>query len=131
MQFCERGTRLQGCPALQAERVCVPCVYGAQQVQDGRAHWLANEPGAMCQWTCNEGYYYSEFEAICVVCAGRTACSVGQRWQACTNTTDAQCVSCPSLRVTKGEFGENEEYVAGEAGEDEAEECRTACKAGH
>ena len=52
---------------------------------------------------------------------------MGQRWQACTNTTDAQCVSCPNLRAIKGRFGDNEEYVISDVNE----ECQTACRDGH
>ena len=130
VQSCSAGTRLRGCPALEVARVCVDCVHGAGLVASQRAHWLPNVPGAVCNWACNAEYYYSEFEATCVVCTDRRTCPVGQRWQACTNTTDAQCASCPNLRAIKGRFGDNEEYVESVAS-DVTEECQTACKEGH
>ena len=124
---CGAGQRMRGCAALERDLTCVNCTGKADLVEQGRARWLENEPGDVCRWTCTEEHWFNPMTETCVDCQAQgPPCDVGQRWQACTNTSDAQCVPCAPLRVEKGRYGDNEEYVLGNG-----TECQTACKENH
>lgn len=120
---CALGRRLSGCPAIDQQSVCVPCEDGASNVASGRARWVASNE-SVCAWECGQDFF--RVSEQCFNCSVQeTACPPGQRWQACDAGAqqDAGCVACPDLRLQKGSYAANEEYV-------EAEECQTRCRAG-
>lgn len=124
---CPLGRRLFGCPAIAgpaiAGPVCVPCEDGASNVASGRARWVASNE-SVCAWECGQDFF--RVSEQCFNCSVQeSACPPGQRWQACDAGAqqDAGCVACPDLRLEKGSYAANEEYV-------EAEECQTRCRAG-
>lgn len=120
---CALGRRLSGCPAIDQQSVCVPCEDGATNVASGRARWVASNE-SVCAWECGQDFF--RVSEQCFNCSVQeSACPPGQRWQACDAGAqqDAGCVACPDLRLEKGSYAANEEYV-------EAEECQTRCRAG-
>jgi hypothetical protein len=120
---CALGERLAGCPALEQRCECVECTEGAAQVAIGVAHWVQSDSG-ICAWECSQDFFRVEWG--CANCsAQQEACPPGQRWQACSERADAGCVACPDLRLTKGSYAANEQWVGSYL-----EECESECRAG-
>jgi len=118
---CPLGRRLSGCPAIDEQSVCVPCEDGATTVASGRARWVASN-ASVCAWECSQDFF--RVSEQCFNCSVQEhACPPGERWQACDAGAqqDAGCVACPDLRLEKGSYAANEEYVEG---------CQTRCRAG-
>jgi hypothetical protein len=118
---CLPGTRLAGCPALEQSSECVEGTEGAAQVAFDRANRVQRNE-SICAWECGQEFFH--FECGCVNCSTQgLACTPGQRWQACSERTDASWAACPDLRLAKGSFAANEQWAEGD-------ECVSECRAG-
>ena len=99
---------------------CVNCSSGADVVHAGKARYLSyEEASGPCVWSCLPEYYAVVIDdqlVNCLHCRDEEACELGQKWQACTQFMDAQCVDCLVLQ-DKGAYAVNEEYYNGTAAE--------------
>jgi hypothetical protein len=120
---CPLGERRAGCPALEQSSECVECTEGAAQVLLDRAYWVPSNE-SICAWQCSQDFYRTDWG--CVNCsAQQEPCPAGQRWQACSELADAGCAACPDLRLAKGSYAANEQWV-----EPSTDECASECRAG-
>lgn len=124
---CPPGERLAGCPALELGSAraaeCIECTEGAAQVELDQARWVASNE-SICAWECGQEFFRVEWG--CANCSTQQqACPPGQRWQACSERADAGCAACPDLRLSKGSYAANEQWV-----EPSADECASECRAG-
>ena len=130
--FCPLGTRLRGCPALEAAdaRNCIECLEGRELVNSGAAVYVPHD-GEYCSWNCSVGFFYFQFlgTRTCRLCAQPPddGCAAGTTWSECSPAQDAGCFSCPDLRLTAGPYAANEEYLQIV---NKSNTCQTQCKAG-
>jgi hypothetical protein len=88
-----------------------------------RAYWVPSNE-SICAWQCSQDFYRTDWG--CVNCsAQQEPCPAGQRWQACSELADAGCAACPDLRLAKGSYAANEQWV-----EPSTDECASECRAG-
>jgi hypothetical protein len=88
-----------------------------------RAHRVQSNE-SICAWECGQEFFRVEWG--CANCSTQQqACPPGQRWQACSERADAGCAACPDLRLSKGSYAANEQWV-----EPSADECASECRAG-
>ena len=129
-RFCELGSRLRGCAALEppAKDNCVLCTEGRELVDSGAAVYVAHD-SEPCYWNCSVGFF--AFETLgtrtCHTCAQlpQDGCAAGTLWQECSHTHDAACVPCRDLRLSSGPYAANEQFLDIV---NKSNTCETQCK---